>query len=262
MSVVRSETRDGVCTVTLCDTEHRNALGRQLIGEMVQAFEAAEADDDVRVIVLTNEGPAFCAGANLSERSSDAGSGGPAPAPVSSPVHLFGRFARSPKPYVGRIGGHCVAGGMGLAAAMDISIAHEDAKFGFTEVRIGVAPAVISVVCLPKLRTADARATFLRGNRFSGREAAEMGLINAAVPADRLDAEVEAVVDDLLAASPGGLAAAKELLARVPELRTDEAFAWTSEMSARLFTTDEAREGMTAFLEKRTPSFSRRRGGA
>ena len=257
MSVVRSETRDGVCTVTLHDTEHRNALGRALIGEMIAAFEAAEADDDVRVIVLTNEGSAFCAGANLSERSSS--SSDDAPAAVTSPMELFGRFARSPTPYVGRIAGHCVAGGMGLAAAMDISVAVEDAKFGFTEVRIGVAPAVISVVCLPKLRTADARATFLRGQRFTASEAAEMGLINAAVPADRLDAEVDAIVDDLLAAAPGGLAAAKELLARVPQLGTDEAFAWTSKMSAQLFTTDEAREGMTAFLEKRTPSFSRRR---
>src|SRR3546814_6083289 len=87
----------------------------------------------------------------------------------------------------------------------------------------------------------------------------EMGLINAAVPADRLDSEVDAIVDDLLAAAPGGLAAAKELLARVPQLGTDEAFEWTSKVSAQLFTTDEAREGMTAFLEKRTPSFSRRR---
>ncbi len=257
MSVVRSETRDGVCTVTLCDTEHRNALGRQLISEMVAAFEVAEADDDVRVIVLTNEGSTFCAGANLSERSSSATD--EAPAAVTSPMELFGRFARSPKPYVGRLAGHCVAGGMGLAAAMDISVAVEDAKFGFTEVRIGVAPAVISVVCLPKLTTADARATFLRGQRFTAVEAAAMGLINAAVPADRLDAEVDAIVDDLLAAAPGGLAAAKELLARVPQLGTDEAFAWTSELSAQLFTTDEAREGMTAFLEKRAPSFSRRR---
>src|SRR3546814_20844834 len=98
--------------------------------------------------------------------------------------------------------GHGVAGGMGLAADMDSSIAVEEAKFGFTEVRIGVAPAVISVMCLSKLRTADARATFLRGHRFSAVEAAEMGLINAAVPADRLDSEVDAIVDDLLAAAP------------------------------------------------------------
>ena len=223
---------------------------------MVAAFEAAEADDDVRVIVLTNEGSAFCAGADLSERSS---SSTDARAAMASPVPLFGRFARSPKPYVGRIAGHCVAGGMGLAAAMDVSVAVEDATFGFTEVRIGVAPAVISVVCLPKLRTADARAAFLRGRRFSAVEAAEMGLINAAVPADRLDVEVDVVVDDLLAAAPGALAAAKRLLAEVPGLPTDEAFARTSQLSAELFTTDEAREGMTAFLEKRSPSFSRRR---
>src|SRR3546814_15760386 len=96
MSVARSETSDGVCTVTLCDTEHRNALGRQLIGEMIAAFEAAEAADYVRVIVLTNEGSAFCAGASLSERSSS--STDAAPAAVSSTKHMFGRFARPPKP--------------------------------------------------------------------------------------------------------------------------------------------------------------------
>src|SRR3546814_14430483 len=118
-----------------------------------------------------------------------------------------------------------------------ISIAVEEAKFGFTEVRIGVAPAVISVMCLSKLRTADARATFLRGHRFSAVEAAEMGLINAAVPADRLDSEVDAIVDALLAAAPGGLAAAQELLARVPPLRPAEALEGTSTMSGQPFTT-------------------------
>ncbi len=253
MAVVRSETKDGVCTVTLCDEEHRNALGRQLITEMIAAFDAAEADDDVRVIVLTNEGRAFCAGANLSERSS--ASDDDAPAAVSNPMHLFGRFARSPKPYVGRIAGHCVAGGMGLAAAMDISVAVDDVKFGFTEVRIGVAPAVISVVCLPKMRDADARAAFLRGNRFDGVEAARIGLVNLAVPRDRLDEEVDAIIQDLLAAGPSALATSKQLLANVPKMPTDEAFGWTSQLSAQLFTTDEAREGMTAFLEKRPASW-------
>jgi methylglutaconyl-CoA hydratase len=140
---------------------------------------------------------------------------------------------------------------MGLAAAMDISVAVETARFGFTEVRVGVAPAVISVVCLPKLRPADARAAFLRGRRFTAVEAAGMGLINAAVPAERLDEEIDAVVGDLLAGSPSAIAAAKSLLERVPALPVDEAFAETSELSARLFRTDDAREGMTAFLEKR-----------
>jgi methylglutaconyl-CoA hydratase len=146
---------------------------------------------------------------------------------------------------------------MGLAAAMDISIAADDAKFGFTEVRVGVAPAVISVVCLPKLRPADARAAFLRGSRFSAAEAARMGLVNAAVPADRLDDEVDAVVTDLLAGGPGAIAAAKRLLAEVPGTAVDEAFRWTGELSAQLFATEEAKEGMRAFLEKRPAAWTR-----
>lgn len=255
MAVVHSRLDDGVLTVTLDDHEHRNALGAQLVRELVETLDAAESDPDVRVIVLTNAGNTFCAGANLSERSSS--SSEEAPAAVRDPRHLFGRFARSAKPYVGRIAGHCVAGGMGLAAAMDISIAVDDARFGFTEVRVGVAPAVISVVCLPKLRTADARAAFLRGNRFTAGEAAAMGLINAAVPADRLDDAVDAVVADLLAGSPAAIAASKRLLAEVPGMPVDEAFVMTSELSAALFASDDAKEGMTAFLEKRPAAWVR-----
>lgn len=246
MAVVESDLAGGVLTVTLADEANRNALGAGLVSELMAVLDDAEADPAVRVLVLTNSGSVFCAGANLSERSSD-----DVPAAVRSPQELFGRFARSSKPYVGRIAGHCVAGGMGLAAAMDISIAIEDAKFGFTEVRVGVAPSVISVVCLPKLRTADARSAFLRGNRFSAADAARMGLINAAVPADRLDAEVDAVVTDLLAGGPGAIAAAKRLLREVPGAPVDDAFRWTGALSAELFASDEAREGMTAYLEKR-----------
>jgi methylglutaconyl-CoA hydratase len=252
MAVVETELSGGVLTVTLADEANRNALGARLVGELVDALDDADADPAVRVVVLTNRGSVFCAGADLSERASE-----DAPAAIRSPQELFGRFARSPKPYVGRIAGHCVAGGMGLAAAMDISIAAEDAKFGFTEVRVGVAPAVISVVCLPKLRPADARAAFLRGSRFSAAEAAEVGLVNAAVPADRLDEEVDAVVTDLLAGGPGAIAAAKRLLAEVPGTPVDEAFRWTGELSAQLFATEEAREGMRAFLEKRPAAWTR-----
>jgi methylglutaconyl-CoA hydratase len=243
----------GVLTVTLADEANRNALSSRLVGELGDALDAAEEDPAVRVVVLTNRGRVFCAGADLSERSSGSGVGGDhdRPAAVRRPEDLFGRFARSSKPYVGRIAGHCVAGGMGLAAAMDISIAADDARFGFTEVRVGVAPAVISVVCLPKLRPADARAAYLRGTRFSAAEAARIGLINAAVPGDRLDDEVAAAVVDLLAGGPGALAASKRLLAQVPGMPADEAFAWTGALSAELFAGEEAREGMRAFLAKR-----------
>lgn len=246
MALVETDLVGGVLTVALADEANRNALGGRLVEELLSALDAADADPGVRVVVLTNRGSVFCAGANLAERS-----GTDAPAAVRDPTELFGRFARSPKPYVGRIAGHCVAGGMGLAAAMDVAVAADDTRFGFTEVRVGVAPAVISVVCLPKLRPADARAAFLRGNRFPATEAARMGLIHAAVPRDRLDDEVDAVVGDLLSGSPAAIAASKRLLAEVPASATDDAFRWTAELSAELFRSDEAREGMAAFLEKR-----------
>jgi methylglutaconyl-CoA hydratase len=254
MPLVETDLRGGVMTVTLADEERRNSLSRQLTGELVAALDIADHDPDVRVVVLTNKGTVFCAGANLADQSS--ADTAVTPGTDLDPRALFGRFRHSPKPYVGRIAGHCVAGGMGLAAALDISVAVDHAKFGFTEVRIGVAPAMISVVCLPKMRPADARAAFLRGHRFPAAEAARMGLINSAVPADRLDEEVDAIVGDLLAGGPDAIAAAKQLTAVVPGLPEDEAFEWTAALSARLFAGDEAREGITAYLEKRPASWA------
>ena len=253
MAAVETDLANGVLTVTLADEDNRNALSSRLTTELTEALDDADADPEVRVVVRTNRGRVFCAGADLSERSS--GGSGSSSKPVD-PTRLFGRFRESPKPYVGRIAGHCVAGGMGLAAAMDISIAIEEAKFGFTEVRVGVAPAIISVVCLPKIRPADAREAFLRGNRFLAPEAARMGLINAAVPVEELDAAVDAAVADLKAGGPEAIAAAKQLMARVPGMPIDEAFQWTGELSARLFRSEEAAEGMRAYLDKRPPSWT------
>ena len=252
MSLVEHELSDGVLTVTLADEERRNVLSVGLMRELVPVLDEAEADDAVRVIVLTNRGSVFCAGADLNAQSDGGGDGSMAPAPPD----LFARFGRSPKPYVGRIAGHCVAGGMGLAAGMDLCFAVDSAKMGFTEVRIGVAPAMISVLCLPKMRRADAAAAFLRGHRFLAPEAERLGLITAAVPEERLDEEVDAAVADLLLGGPAALAATKQLIARVPELTTEEAFAWTARLSAELFGTDEAAAGMAAFLEKRPPPWA------
>ena len=253
MAAVETDLANGVLTVTLADEDNRNALSSRLTTELTEALDDADSDPEVRVVVLTNRGRVFCAGADLSERSS--GGSGSSSKPVDA-TRLFGRFRESPKPYVGRIAGHCVAGGMGLAAAMDISIAIEEAKFGFTEVRVGVAPAIISVVCLPKIRPADAREAFLRGNRFLAPEAARMGLINAAVPVEELDAAVDAAVTDLKAGGPEAIAVAKQLMARVPGMPIDEAFRWTGELSASLFRGEEAAEGMRAYLDKRPPSWT------
>ena len=252
MSLVESARDDrGVVTVTLADEANRNALSRRLLAELSAVLDDADADPAVRVVVLTNAGRVFCAGADLRESSTSADDN----VVVVRASELFGRFRRSGKPYVGRIAGHCVAGGMGLAAAMDISIARDDARFGFTEVRVGVAPAMISVLCLPKMRRAEATAAFLRGNRFSAAEAVRLGLINGAVAPESLDDEVEAVVTDLLAGGPSALAAAKQLVDRVPEMPFDDALDWAERLSAELFASDEAAEGMDAFLNKRTPEW-------
>jgi methylglutaconyl-CoA hydratase len=253
MGVVETEIVDSVMTITLNDEERRNALSHQLLSELIDAIGVGEDDRRVRVIVVTNRGTTFCAGANLAERSSEHPSGtGMRSIELAD---LFRRIRRSPKPFVGRVAGHCVGGGVGLAAVMDISVAIDSAKFGFTEVRVGVAPAIISVVCLPKMRLADARSAFLRGDRFSAAEAARIGLINTAVVPGELDREIDAVVNDLLAGEPHALAMAKQLTFSVPAMSEEEAFAWTAQVSAQLFQSNEAREGMTAFLEKRPASW-------
>jgi methylglutaconyl-CoA hydratase len=218
-----------------------------MVQALTEACDAADVDPAVRVVVLTNTGSTFCAGADLSERAGLP----PGTPPPALPPTFFTRFAHSPKPYIGRIAGHVVAGGMGLVAGLDLAVAADDATFGFSEVRIGMVPAMIAVVCLPKLRDADARATFLRGHRFRGTDAAQMGLVNAAVPRDDLDAAVQAIVDDLLLGSPNAIAATKRLLLDVPRLPTDEAIAYTARLSADLFASDDAQAGMAAYLAKR-----------
>ncbi len=241
----------GVLTITLADEPNRNALSSQLVTELMTALDRADNDDEVRVVVVTNTGRVFCAGADLSERSG----GDPAPA-AADPAAILGRIMRSPKPFVGRIAGHAIAGGTGLAAAMDISVAAADAKFGFAEVRLGLAPAIISVVCLPKMRRSEATAAFLRGNRFDATEAARLGIINEAVPAATLDARIDEIVDDLLAGGPHALAAVKQLLRTVPEMDLDEGLRWAADLSDRLFASPEGQEGMAAYLQKRPPPWA------
>jgi methylglutaconyl-CoA hydratase len=251
MTAVRVETEAGVMTVTLADVENRNALGAALLRGLHDAIVAANDDPDVRAVVVTNEGSTFCAGANLKERSGVTHGDTPT-IDFEQVLHVI---QTSPTPIIGRIAGHVVGGGNGLASALDISIA-EDVKFGFTEVRLGVAPAIISVVCLPKMRSGEAMEAFLRGNRFPASKAAELGLINRAVPADQLDAAVAEVLADLRKGGPNALGFAKRLVYEVPRMDQKEAFHWTSRLSAELFSGDEAKEGIAAFLGKRKPSWS------
>ena len=210
---VRYAVSGAVATLTMDQPHNRNALTPALMNGLARGLDAALADEAVRVIVLTNTGPAFCAGADLSGETPAVAAGGqPDAGRRDGLADLLAALQDSAKPVVARIAGHCVAGGIGLAAACDISVADAAARFGFTEVRIGVAPAIISVVCLPKLRRADALELFLSGERISAARAAEVGLITRAVPAADLDAEVAAAVGRLLAGAPSALAAAKRLV--------------------------------------------------
>ena len=235
----------GVATITLDRVETRNALSTELVDSLGDHLTAAGAADDVRVIVLTNAGPVFCAGADLKSSGSAA--------PRYGLVDIFGLITRSPKPVIGRIAGHCMGGGVGLAAACDISVIADDARVGFTEVRIGVAPAIISVVCLPKMGRADASELFLSGERITAARAVEVGLLNRTAAPDELDAAVDEVVAKVVAGGPRALAAAKRLVREVPGQDPDEAFAWTAELSAELFASDEAAAGIQAWRNK-TPA--------
>lgn len=252
--VVKRETTDGVMTVTLVDVGNRNALGAALVQGLRDALAAANADPAVRALVVTNEGSTFCAGANLKERSA-AGASGRASG-SGGLAELLEEIQESPTPVIGRIAGHVVGGGMGLAASLDISIAADDAKFGFTEVRLGVVPAIISVVCLPKMRPGEAMEAFLRGHRFEAARAVELGLINRVVARDQLDAAVGEVLADLRKAGPNALGFAKRLIREVPRMSQEDAFAWTTKLSNELFASEEAAEGMRAFLEKRLPAWA------
>jgi methylglutaconyl-CoA hydratase len=253
MDPVRRTTTRGVLTLTLSDVENRNALGGALVQGLYDAIADANADPAIRAVVVTNEGNTFCAGANLKQQGAGAMPGVAATVGLDE---LLRSIQTSSTPILGRIAGHVVGGGNGLAAALDVSIAADDVKFGFTEVRLGVAPAIISVVCLPKLRRGDALEAFLRGHRFSAARAAEMGLINRAVPRDQLDTSIEEVLADLRLGGPKALGAAKRLVYEVPNLPQDDAFRQMSRLSAELFRSQEAAEGIAAFAGRRPPAWA------
>jgi methylglutaconyl-CoA hydratase len=249
--LVRVATEGGVTTLTLDSPANRNALSSGLLSRLLEALAEAGADEGVRVIVLSHTGPVFSSGADLREtaaalRGEDV--------PVARLGDVLAALWECPKPVVARVGGPARAGGLGLIAAADIAVCDEDATFAFSEVRLGVIPAVISATVLPRLDARAAAELYLTGDSFDGRRAARIGLVSAAVPAAELDPAVEAHVAALLRGAPGALAGAKELLRRGSgSIRDDlaELTAW----SVRFFTSDEGREGVRAFGEKRPPSW-------
>jgi methylglutaconyl-CoA hydratase len=250
-TVTEYQVRDGAGWITLNRPERRNALSGALIAEVYEHLGAANADDDVRCIVITGNGPAFCAGADLKDER-----GLPADRAVSYP-QLLCAIQDSPKPVIAAINGAAFAGGLGLVGAADIAVSADTVQFSFSEVRIGVIPAVISVVCLPKLGVHHGMKLFLSGERFSAARAVDMGFVHRAVPADDLHSAVQEEVDMIRAGGPNAVIECKKLVRRVSQLSRDEAFAETEPWSQKLFASPEGQEGMAAFREKRPAAWIR-----
>jgi methylglutaconyl-CoA hydratase len=240
--------RDGhVLSLTLDTPRNRNALSSDLLDQLAEGLGSAAADPAVRVVVLTATGNVFCSGADLSE---------PAGLVTSRLPEILNLITSLAVPVVARVGGHARAGGIGLIAACDLAVATARCTFAFSEVRIGVAPAMILV---PVLRVAErrflARAT-LTGEPFSATDAAGAGLLTEVVDeVSDLDAWVHAAVASFLKAAPGAVAATKALLGELSEQSWSAGLEVARLRSAELFAQDEATEGMDAFLHKRAPSW-------
>jgi enoyl-CoA hydratase len=274
MDTLVEYTVDGhVARLTLNSPHNRNALSSRLVSQLHQGLRDAAADPAVRVVVLGHTGNTFCAGADLrGDREGGAAgrSGSPPPASEGSAASadpaeataersremaaLLRAIVEAPLPVIVAVDGHVRAGGMGLVAACDIAVAGGRSTFALTEARIGVAPAIISLTLLPKLSARAAARYYLTGETFDATTAAAIGLITTA--ADDVDAAVAALVADIGRGSPQGLAASKALTTAAVLAGFDRDAERLGVESARLFVSDEAREGMLAFLQKRPPSWA------
>ena len=244
------ETGGPFARLTLDSPHNRNALSVALVSQLHQGLRDAVADPAARAVVLAHRGGTFCAGADLGEAS-----GGSAfdlaSARARETAALLRAIVGAPLPVIAAVDGHVRAGGLGLVGACDIAVAGPRSSFALTEARIGVAPAIISLTLLPKLAPRAAARYYVTGETFDAQRAAEIGLITST--ADDVGAAVDAVAAELAKASPQGLAASKALTTAAVLAGFDRDEQRLAEESARLFVSEEAREGMLAFLQKRPP---------
>ena len=251
---LRRTDKGSVATVVLARPEARNALNAKLIEEITRCFEELAEDEDVRVVVLTGEGPSFCAGADIGYMRDTAGFS------YEENLEDAGRLADMflavdliPKPVVARVHGAAIGGGGGLVAAADVVVAEEETHFAFSEVRLGIEPATIAPFVVRKIGHSQARALFLSGERFDAGRAREIGLVHEVVPAGDLDAAVERSVAQLLQGGPAAQGAIKDALRQVEATEPMEALGIMTQLIAELRVGEEGQEGLGAFLEKREP---------
>lgn len=257
---LRIRTDEAVTTVSLARPDSHNALNANLIGELTRVFDDLAGDEGVRVVVLAGEGRSFCAGADVGymrdtadlsyeQNLEDAGRLGA----------MFRAVDECPKPVVAKIRGAAMGGGAGLVAAADVAVADEGARFAFSEVRLGIAPATIAPFVVRKIGASHARSLFLTGERFGAARAREIGLVHESVPSDDLDTAVEEKVGQLLQGGPQAQAAVKALLRQLESVEPMDAPGLMSRLISELRSGEEGQEGLAAFLEKRGPRW---RGGA
>jgi len=255
---VTVDVRAWVARVNLNRPTLHNAFNDGLIAELTHAMQGVTNDSAVRVVVLSGAGHSFCAGADLewmrkrSDYSKEENY-----AETMAMARMFQSVNRCPKPVIARVHGPAMAGGVGLVAAADIAVAaSEAARFGLTEVKIGLVPAVISPYVVQKCGPAVSRELFLTGERFGAAKARAIGLVNHVVPDEKLDDAVQERIDALLTGAPGALGVCKELVRLVVGKSPEEVMEQTSRIIADQRVSDEGREGMRAFLEKRNPPWS------
>ncbi|WP_456598586.1 enoyl-CoA hydratase-related protein [Blastococcus sp. SYSU DS0616] len=244
-----------VAYLTLSVPDRRNALSAAGVTALLDGVRRALAADQVRFVVLTGTGTTFCAGADMKEQRARHAAGEAATTPVVLP-ELLTLLWESPKPVVGRINGHARAAGMALLGACDIAVAVEEATFSFSEVRVGLAPAVVAVTTVPRMPPRAALELMLTGEEFPARRAVEVGLLNAAVPTGDLDEAVDRYLAMLRLGAPAAVGVTKHVLRRVGTLSMGQAFDEMSELSVSFFSSEEGQEGMRAFQERRRPRWA------
>lgn len=254
MDGVQAQKDGPVLTIALDRPEMHNALNPEMIQSLTWLFTETAQREDVRVVVLTGNGRSFCAGADLgamrtaAEMDDDQNIAG-----AKAIFDLMQAVDECPQPVVGRINGAAIGGGIGLVSCCDIAIAVDRARFGFSEVLLGLVPAVISPFVLSKIGESNGRVLFLTGERFDAHYALGIGLVQQVVAAEELDTQVNERVQKLLRAAPGAQAAAKALIRTVSRQPKRESRDFTAQMIAQRRASAEGREGMNAFLEKREP---------
>lgn len=254
---VEHSCNDRIATVTLRRPDAHNALNVQMIQDLIAAFSLLATDSRLHGVILTGEGSSFCAGADIAMMKETA---------IFTEEQnledalrlsdLFYLINTLPCPVVARVNGAVIGGGVGLVAACDIAIAAETARFAFSEVKLGIAPAVISPFVIHKIGEAQARRFFVTGERFAAAQALAMGLVHTVVPREQLDEAVQKIVQELLSGAPQAIRTCKTLALQVGGMRYDQARTYTAKLIATLRASTEGQEGLGAFLEKRKPSWT------